>query len=189
MSLSNILLSNNPVAPQSWTNLTCNSIKSNSITLINPVTVSFPNPAVNLNIALANNSATAGINYTLTTNPYPAIFSSAVQAIQINDTGKYYIKVNMPQVNMQNIADSYGNITAVLKYQLAGSGGYVDLDTQTQNIPNDTTAVSYNLAAVRDIVPGTLVQVLFIRSGASIADGVIILADSGTSNISFLKIT
>lgn len=187
MSLSNILLQNNPVSPQPWTNVTVNSITTGTISVSNPVFARFPTTSQILAIDAADQSVTAALTFNFTSNPFPSIFSLGPgPSVTINAVGKYIVNVDLSQIEMSAIANSYGAITAVLKAQ--PPVGYEEIAEQTNTISN-TTDGSYSITKIVDIpAAGTNIQVLFRRGDAAAAAGSIIVPVNPASGCSLYKL-
>lgn len=192
MSLSNILLSNNPVTPQPWTNLTCsslacNSLTCNSLSVTSPIFARYPTTPETLNIAAADQSVTTAITFNFASNPYPDVFDAGTgPSINIKLVGKYLVNIDLSQIEMSAILNSYGAITAVLKAQ--PPAGYQEIAEQTQNI-SDTVSGSYSITKIVDIpAPNTNIQVLFRRDNAAAAAGAVVVPVNSASGCSLYKL-
>lgn len=192
MSLSNILLSSNPTTPQPWTNLTCNSLTTNTLSVTNPVEFKFPTTNQTLNIAAAVNSFTSSLTF----SGFPvsgAFTQNTVGTPYINASlpGVYIANVFIDPVVMSNIADSYGNITMVFKSDNGSGDIYSELAEVTSNINNTVTGNNnkYRITIVFSIpVANTHLQVLFRRQNAATNAGDIVIPVNSGSAISFLKL-
>lgn len=190
MSLSNILLSNNPVSPQPWTNLTCNSLAVATIPL-------FPNAgayfqAVPGNLPFSSNASggfAPAINFNLTVpavptsgqtyNFYPSGIIDDNQAsgggLKIVEAGVYKIKFVLIPFRV-DVIGAAGNLRILLKVSQNGaSGPFVDIGTSIVYAVTEATDALGTVDAIVYLNANTTIQIVVERTGGSTSAGNLVI--------------
>lgn len=211
MSLSNILLSKNPVAPQPWTNLTANSITANfpviaaelpSVAPTAPVT-----PTIQYAIGAADTNITNGgvlFNFAPTTSislfnysptsiysanfPLPASGAAGNGAIVLQKIGLYNVTINLPLVETVT-TNSGSNFTLVLKISVDNGASFTEIfQSEQQSIAPATAATFSMIKSLNITVPNTQLQFVFKRTSSATSAGSVAIPQTAQSILRIIKV-
>ncbi len=186
MSLSNILLSNNPVTPQPWTNLTCSSLTCNSLKSGSVVSLSKSSTVVKY-----TNNLNGGSTYTIPSAAgssvrlsFDALATYPPEALPtatpgfINTIDGVSIFTESPTLNTVKLTNpGFYSFYSQIIYQLSAAYGTsrcisllitIDIDGVTSTYRGDGTLPEYNATANLNNVGFINVSgVFYVPPGAS----------------------